>query len=609
MKPQASFRRFVTFLILLLSASVSFAESVPMRELRVTVAVTKGFQSLPDWKSNFERRVAYATRIFETEFKLKIKIRNYVGWEPSSETASIENLLEELRGAVPSEGSDLVIGLAHFSQIPDDANMRDLHNLGQARPFTGHLVIRYPANKLYRVQEDTVLVHELGHVFGAIHTGDRNGIMAPVVDRQLPSKFEAVNREIIKMTRTLDFQKGAESLPRPVLEMLLQSYIKMAQRNDSGDFYFSLGLFYLQLGQSENALKCWNKAVSLNPEHSELRYHLGALYFKMSQFANALPPLSRGVSGLTHPAQKSMLFEGLKMLGTSYFETGNMFAAQNAWSRASSIQPRDHEVRIGLARIKLKQGQVQDAADILQGVVEENPKAVVALSSLGAALNKLGQTEEALRYYELALAEIGRLPRNANQTRALSQTYLEVGTIHYGAGNQKQAFEHFKAACDIEPSTECHQRLGMSFFQAQQWDAAARELSLAVQGDKKNADLYGYLGTALTQKGDLPNAAAVFREGAELTQQPLLKAQFYRNIGSLYMSTGSYALAEPEFRFALAKNWNDPESHLGLALAQVGLNQQTAAKESLRNVLRINPQHEHAKKILASIESNEVPRA
>jgi len=589
--------------LVFLSPSHGLSENLPLRELRVTVAATKSFQALPDWKSNFERRVAYATRIFESEFKIKIKIRNYVGWEPSSETAAIENLLEELRGAVPSEGSDLVIGLAHFSEIPRDANMRDLHNLGQARPFTGHLVIRYPANKLYRVQEDTVLVHELGHVFGAIHTGDRNSIMAPVVERQIPSQFDAVNREIIKLTRGIDFQRGIESLSRPQLEALLQSYVKMAKRNDSEDFFFSLGIFYLQLGQSENALKSWRKALSLNPESTELRYHLGALYFKLNRYKEALAPLSRGVSGLNHPAQKMMLLDGLKMLGTSYYETGNIFAAQNAWVRAAAIQPQDHEIRTGLARIKLKQGQVEDAVTMLESVVAENSRSITALSSLGSALNQLGRREEALRYFEMTLSELNRLPRGSDQIRALSHTYMEVGSIYHGMGNQQQAFAAFRAACDIEPSSECHQRLGMTFFREQQWRDAARELTAAIQYDTKNADLYGYLGTALTQTNDLRAAVTVFRQGLELTQQPVLKAQFYRNIGNLFLSTQSYALAEPEFRAALAKNWNDAESHLGLALTQIGLKQTRAATDSLKNVLRIEPQHARAGSILAALEA------
>ena len=128
-------KHFVVCILVLifLGRGNSYAQSTQMREIRVKAAVTASYQSSPAWKSEFERRLAYASRIFESEFKIKFTVVGYVHWEPSDEKAEMETLLEELRNTVPRNDADLVIGLTHVKKDPNIIITKDLHMIGQAR--------------------------------------------------------------------------------------------------------------------------------------------------------------------------------------------------------------------------------------------------------------------------------------------------------------------------------------------------------------------------------------------------------------------------------------------------------------------------------------------
>ena len=599
-------KHFVVCILVLifLGRGNSYAQSTQMREIRVKAAVTASYQSSPAWKSEFERRLAYASRIFESEFKIKFTVVGYVHWEPSDEKAEMETLLEELRNTVPRNDADLVIGLTHVKKDPNIIITKDLHTIGQARPFSGHLVIRYPMDKLYKVQEETVMVHELGHLFGAVHTDDPSSIMSPVVDRQLPVKFDQENFQIISQTRALNFQMGAEALPAQVLGPLLRSYLKMIRKNDSGDFFFNIGLFYLQLGQPNDALKAWKKAASLSGEIPELHYNLGGLYFKLKQLDSAISELSRAVSGLDSRAAKVMKTSAYKMLGEAYFEKENMFAAYRSWTSAAAIDPNDLEIQTDLAMVRFKQGQTSDAMETFQKVLMQDPQNVKALTYYGKGLDQTGKSQEALKYLELALTSINREPKSEGQIQSLALVYAEIGKINLKLGQKNEAFEHFQAACDLSPSSECHRNLGMAFFQNQQWDGAVKEFSTLIQIQKEDPDVYGLLGTALTQKNDLPIAMAVFQEGLKYAKTPVMQSQLHRNIGNLFLMNKNYDLAVPEFNLALSKEWANIDNHFGLAVALLGKQESVSAINSLRDVLRIDPNNQRAKSMLSSIQNS-----
>ena len=267
-----------------------------VRKVRVEIAVSEGFRAQPNWKSEFLQRLTYASRIFESEFKIQLVPVKWKAWSGIRENENPRILLEDLQSKFPLKDTDIVIGLTSVKGEAPEA-IRDPDTIGQARILSGYLVLRYPMNRLYRIQEQTVLTHELGHLFGAIHTLEPSSIMFPVIGKQIPVRFDAENHDIIMGTRWIDFRRGIETMPKVAIQRLLGSYLKMAVQDQPFDFFYMIGYLYMTLGQYEETLKSWQKAASILPGYPRIHYDLGMIYYKLGNQQKTVQELSQAIQG------------------------------------------------------------------------------------------------------------------------------------------------------------------------------------------------------------------------------------------------------------------------------------------------------------------------
>jgi len=66
------------------------------------------------------------------------------------------------------------------------------------------------------------LIHEIGHLFGAIHVTDRSSIMYPVAEFDARF-FDSWNRQVLALTRERRFGRPLGAALRAQLEQIYQS--------------------------------------------------------------------------------------------------------------------------------------------------------------------------------------------------------------------------------------------------------------------------------------------------------------------------------------------------------------------------------------------------
>ncbi len=578
------------------------SELVIPRQIRVGVAVAPNYKTIPNWKGEFERRLAYASKIFDTEFKLKFRPVVYWDWQPQDPEGGMDSLMEDLISQFPLGETDIVIGLTRLEEIPSAEQMSDLHILGRGRPFSGYLIMRYPFNRLYTIQEETVLVHEMAHLFGAVHAAGEDNIMSPVVDRQIPTRFDPQNRAIIMLTRDMDFRKGTAVLDPRMLQTLLSSYMELINARQSYDFYYMLGVFYLNLGQNFEALKAWKAARDLDSDNPQIHFDIGALYYKSSRYDEAIRELGQAVAGMIYPSQKPNKAVALRMLGGAYFQKGNYSAAQSVWNRALAADPGNADILVDLGTVKVNSGQPEASVDDFLRVLRKDPENIKALSYLGLAYFQTGRMAQAMQYLKKAEVLMNRraVAGNADPVQQ-AEVHKTLGQAYLKMNNPAAAVDQFEAACHSAQTPDCHKVLGQVYFQLGKWDQAIGELAAVIQVEKDDPDLYGMLGVAFAQKGDLQRAISVFNEGLQHISGRKTKSLFHKNIGYILTNVKNWDLAEKEFQSSLQDDWTNAESHFGLALVYLQKNDTGNAKSSLRNVLQLNPNHKEAKEILARL--------
>ncbi|MBI3313989.1 MAG: tetratricopeptide repeat protein [Candidatus Omnitrophica bacterium] len=594
-----SFLLFFSFLFI-----PAYAEIEP-RELVVGVAVTPSFKADREWKSKFERRLAYASQIFQAEFKIRFRVGYYWDWMVTDDKQDSDYLLADLMNRFPLHNADCVIGLSQLTQAPHIENMKDLDVLGRTQPFSGYVVVRYPANKLYRIQEETVLVHELGHLFGAVHTPEPTTIMSPAVFKQVPTAFDKGNRQIISLTRSMNFKNGIQALDEATAQGLLSAYLILMKYEQPYDFYYALGNVYVKLGQDEEALQALTEARKLSPNNGRIYYDLGLLYWKLGKPDEAIRSLEQAVSRFSKTSDKVFRAQCLKLLGGVYFKQKNYNAAYENWYSASVLDPEDVEVKTNLAAVYIERGQLDDAIKIFLDVMEIDAGNPQIAGNLGSAYFRKKEYLKAVQYLEMALELLKKKQTASGGMLLVSpyDLYERLGHSYLAMKQVDKAAANFQAACQIKPDVSCFKRIAQIYFESQRWEDCIRALQQSLAIEKNEANVYGVMGVAYAKKGDPQNAVRTFREGLNYAKDSITMGNFHRNIGNLYLQNQDLNLAVGEFQKAVNKDWNNPENHFGLALSYLAKNQIKEARLSLQKVLNLNPSHAQAKQIMAKLDT------
>lgn len=598
-------RSLIAFVFLLSwSPNLLEAREAP-RTLKVGVAVTGTVKRDRDWKQKFEKRLAYASRIFNSHFQLKFQPARYWDWPFSEDRQDSDLLMHDLKRRFPLAGVDLVMGLSRLTQTEALRDIRDLDVLGRTQPFSGYIVIRYPEEDLFKIQEETILIHELGHLFGAIHTNDRESIMSPIVGRQIPSAFDSTNREIIRLTRDMDFKKGIQDLDDVTIEQLLASYVHFMTHDQPFEFYYALGNFYLKLGQMEDALKALQAAARQEPEKGKIYYDLGMLYWRLGRLQEAREVLEKAVVRFGAPHEKQFKAAAQKLLGGVYFRLGQLDSAYRNWRSAISLDPEDLELIVNLAAVQMAKGNYDEAIRGLKRVLETDETNPKVLSNLGSSFYLKGDYQQAVHFLQKALkASQKEIKFQLDMLAPVDPSTLHkrLGYAYYHLHNLAKAAEHFQAACRLRSEVPCHKELGRIYFEQKNWSQAVSEFEKVLREESGDASLYGMLGSAWLQLGRYEQAQSAFEKGLKQARAREGKAFFYKQLGNLYLKKKEWARARDAFREASFLNYPDAETHFGLALAYLGANELREAKQSLKATLRLQPDHAQALRILSQLK-------
>jgi len=226
---------------------------------------------------------------------------------------------------------------------------------------------------------------------------------------------------------------------------------------------------------------------SVAPETARQAYADAMRSYKAGQTQEA-------VKGLQHAIELYPdYFRALNDLGVIYMKIGKLDLAAQVFEQAIKIGPRVYYPRLNLAKIYTRQGKYKESSRMLEQLHKENPglsEVRIALGDVLLAMNKLDEAEPHLR---AALAD-AKLEREA------------AGDAHY--------------------------RLGMLLNRRQKYDAAIRELSLAVEVFPNSARSHLQLGGALLQVNRIGEAerellAAYKIGGTQMGGAQLMLGQIY----------------------------------------------------------------------------------
>ncbi len=193
------------------------------------------------------------------------------------------------------------------------------------------------------------------------------------------------------------------------------------------------------LGESDQAIDLYQRALKIDPDFVLARYDLAVTY--------------RGL--------------------------GEVDKAIAEYEKVLKINPQFPEALSNLGGQYFRKGDVKQAVAHFRRAIEVYPNFIQALSNLGAALNKQGESKQALPYLKKALS----------LDPEFAIAYFNLGNAHFGVGNLDEAEKAFNTA--IEKGVDflsLHWKLHEIHLKKGRRSQAIAELQIILQMDPQHPD-------------------------------------------------------------------------------------------------------------------------
>jgi tetratricopeptide (TPR) repeat protein len=196
-----------------------------------------------------------------------------------------------------------------------------------------------------------------------------------------------------------------------------------------------LAAIYHGLGRRGDEAAAWEQFVNVSPTPVEACPQMPEAYAAAGSPDRALDAFERCVK--FEPKNTDMLF----FLGRFHEHAGRREQAAAAYRQAAELDGST-DSRLGLARVDLHAGRLQDADRAARVVLATQPDNADALLVAGLAAQRLGRTADARRDLTRALAVAERYV----------DVHIALGVLEFSAGRTADAGRHFRRALELDPA-------------------------------------------------------------------------------------------------------------------------------------------------------------
>ena len=264
---------------------------------------------------------------------------------------------------------------------------------------------------------------------------------------------------------------------------------------------------YHDLGEFEQAISEYRKAITLNPNSPIIYNRLGVAYSELKQYDAALDAYQKAL------ALSPMTAEPHYNMGLVYLKQGDLPRALKAFKRATSINAEWEDAYTGLGEVYLKQGDLGQAAHAYRQATRlnrnGNPNAILGL---GKTYVKQGRLDEAITAVEKAI-EIQ--VDNTEAHYQLAQIYVKRGERKKAAS----AMAFFKVLRQTDPllhDARGYNNLGIVYLARRRSEDAVASYKRAISLAPDLATAHYNLGHAYHKQGKISLAIVAYQQALTL---------------------------------------------------------------------------------------------
>ena len=293
------------------------------------------------------------------------------------------------------------------------------------------------------------------------------------------------------------------------------------------------------------------------------------------------------------------------------------------WADTVAKLPANARAHNNLGQALFRLGQTAEAIRSYERALALQPKYPETHYNLGVARAQAGDLASALELYETALrfdpnypeahtnlgnvlVRLGRVPEGILHYREavrikpdFAEAHNNLGNALLQSGSPALAIESLQRALQLKPTyPEALYNLGNAFAASDRMSAALEQYQRAIAAQPGYAEAYVNAGNALRQLGRPTEALGQYERAAQLAPQ-LVEARY--NLGSTLLELERWPEAAAVLADVVRTNPGFPEAHRSLGFALVKLGRATEAIPHYEAHLRTAPDDAGARDELAEL--------
>jgi Flp pilus assembly protein TadD len=291
--------------------------------------------------------------------------------------------------------------------------------------------------------------------------------------------------------------------------------------------YFGLGLAYMKKGDIEKALKAYGDGLARNPNDVAANQNYAFLLIRKGDFRDAVEPLKR---------LKSLQLDNIPTRATlieSYLKAGMRNEGEDEIHQLLSAHIATMQEELSLAKLLFADGEGRAAEEVLRHATATWPEAAEPHGDLGLLLIQREQ-------YETAVSELGRAaqldPNSAEYALGLGEALLRWR-------HDPVALQYLLAIRAKFGELPLYKfELGLAYFYLTRFPLALQEFESLAREQPKSSRVQYLLGGAYQEMGNLEKAEECYRKAIALKPD---EASYYLTLASLLKKVSPADLSEP----------------------------------------------------------------
>ncbi|MBN1900879.1 tetratricopeptide repeat protein [Candidatus Sumerlaeota bacterium] len=254
----------------------------------------------------------------------------------------------------------------------------------------------------------------------------------------------------------------------------------------------------------------------------------------------------------------------------------------DAWRNVIRLLPHHPERWASLGQALARAGNFQEAIHACETALSHDPHNAAAHNGLGMAYAGLNDSGKAKAHYVEALR--------------LKPDYLDarhnLGVLFSSSGDPHQAMDHFIDILAKNPDdADSHFNLAMEWAKKKDYQNAERHFLEVLRINPFHVEALYNLGFISTERGDPEKAEEFYSKALELDPD---YANAHNNLGALYARMGMFPKAIHHFSEVLRIKPEDAEIRYNLGLAFSGNGQPEKAVSHFEKLIQSSPHHSRA---------------